>query len=229
MDAGMDKKNLLVVEDEKKFRDVITLFLQDEGFHVIEAETGEQAVELFNEQPVDLVILDVMLPGMNGYEVCKIIRQTSEVPILFLTAMDDDDYYMLGYKAGADDYITKPFRMFLLAMKVKRILNRHSSSGSLPVSSRGIQVDEDSFIVRVDGEDILLTQKEFQLCRLLMKHEGRVLTRDYLLNTVWGVEYYGDTRVVDNHIKNLRKKLGVYAGCIKTVISVGYKYEKGDR
>jgi len=145
-----------------------------------------------------------------------------------LTAMLDDDYYMLGYRAGADDYITKPFKVALLSMKVKRILDRQGGlSGSLSLN-KGIQMDEDSFICRVDGVETILTQKEFQLCRVLMKNEGRVLTRDYLLNTVWGLNYYGDTRVVDNHIKNLRKKLGAYASYIKTIISVGYKFEKSE-
>lgn len=223
---SMKNKTLLIVEDEKKFRDVISLFLKEEGFIVLEAETGEDALKLFDENPVDLVILDVMLPGINGYEVCKKIRETSEVPILFLTAMVDDDYYMLGYRAGADDYITKPFKASILALKVKRILDRQGIPAFSQALHQGLQIDEDSFVCRVDGEDAPLTQKEFQLCRLLLKNEGRVLTRDYLLNAVWGVDYYGDTRVVDNHIKNLRKKLGSYSSCIKTVISVGYKFEK---
>ncbi len=221
------QKTVLVVEDEEKLRHVIALFLRDEGLRVLEADCGEVALEMFHCNTVDLVILDVMLPDMSGFEVCSSLRKVSEVTILFLTALGDDDYFMMGYRSGADDYIAKPFKASILAMKVKRILARQNKADATQTSSEhGVKFEEDAFRCFVDDTDVGLTHKEFQILRMLINNEGRVLTRDYLLNVVWGYEYTGDTRVVDNHIKNIRKKLGAQSSCIKTVISVGYKYEK---
>lgn len=222
----MKNKTVLVVEDEEKLREVIALFLRSDKYNVLEAESGEKALILFSENNVDLIILDVMLPGINGFEVCERIRKMSDVPILFLTALGDDDYFMLGYRAGADDYIAKPFKASILALKVQRILERQEKAGLIQTSYPGIQMDENAFRCTADGIDANLTQKEFQLLRILISNEGRVITRDYLLNVIWGYDYCGDSRVVDNHIKNLRRKLGAYSKSIKTVISVGYKYEK---
>jgi DNA-binding response OmpR family regulator len=223
----MVQKTILVVEDEQNLREVIALFLRGDGFCVLEASSGEEALPLFSENTVDLIILDVMLPGINGFDVCTAVRKSSEVPVLFLTALGDDDYYRLGYQVGGDDYIVKPFKASILALKVRRILERQarveSSRSSL---GQEIHLDENAFRCFIDGADVNLTQKEFQLLRILINNEGRVMTRDSLLNIVWGYEYIGDTRVVDNHIKNIRKTLGKYASYINTVISIGYKYEK---
>ncbi len=219
-------KKVLIVEDEQKLREVIALFLRGDGLQVLEAETGEQALAIFSENAVDLIILDIMLPGISGFDVCERIRQNSDIPILFLTALGDDDYFTLGYRMGADDYIVKPFKASILALKVRRILERQIKADKVQTTINGIEIDENGFRCTVDGMDVSLTQKEFQLLQILMDNEGRTLTRDYLLNAVWGYDYYGESRVVDNHIKNIRRKLGVYSTWIKTVISVGYRYEK---
>lgn len=222
----MMNKKVLIVEDEQKLREVIALFLRGDGLQVLEAETGEQALAIFSENAVDLIILDIMLPGISGFDVCERIRQNSDIPILFLTALGDDDYFTLGYRMGADDYIVKPFKASILALKVRRILERQIKADKVQTTINGIEIDENGFRCTVDGMDVSLTQKEFQLLQILMDNEGRTLTRDYLLNAVWGYDYYGESRVVDNHIKNIRRKLGVYSTWIKTVISVGYRYEK---
>ncbi|MED1795345.1 response regulator transcription factor [Brevibacillus nitrificans] len=223
---AMMNKTVLIVEDEQKLREVITLFLHGDGLQVLEAETGEQAMKIFSECSVDLVILDIMLPNMSGFDVCERIRKNSDVPILFLTALGDDDYYTLGYRLGADDYIVKPFKASILALKVRRIFERQAKADPVKITAKGIELDIDGFRCLIDGMNIELTQKEFHLLQILMLNEGRTMTRDYLLNAVWGYDFYNESRVVDNHIKNLRRKLGTYSTYIKTVISVGYKYEK---
>jgi DNA-binding response OmpR family regulator len=167
-----------------------------------------------------------MLPDINGLEICERIRRHSDIPILFLTALGDDDYFTLGYRAGADDYIVKPFKASILALKVRRILERQAKVDPVKTTAKGIKLDTNDFRCTIDGINIALTQKEFQLLEILMLNEGRVMTRDYLLNAIWGYDYYGESRVVDNHIKNIRRKLGTYSTCVKTVISAGYKYEK---
>ncbi len=219
-------KTVLIVEDEQKLREVIALFLRGDGLQVLEAETGEQALAIFYKSAVDLVILDIMLPDISGFDVCERIRQHSDVPVLFLTALGDDDYFTLGYRVGADDYIVKPFKASILALKVRRILERQAKADQVQAATNGIELDEDAFRCMVDGIDVTLTQKEFRLLQILVRNEGRTMTRDNLLNTVWGYDYCGESRIVDNHIKNIRRKLGVYSACIKTVISVGYRYEK---
>ncbi|WP_353096875.1 response regulator transcription factor [Tissierella praeacuta] len=219
-------KAVLIVEDEQKLREVISLFLRVEGMQVLEAATGEEALTIFSENQVDLILLDVMLPDIGGFDVCSRIREHSDVPILILTALGDDDYLMLGYRMGADDYIVKPFKAAILALKVRRVLERQAKVETIQKTAHGIELDGTAFRCTVDGSDIALTFKEFQLLKLLMQNEGRTMTRDDLLNAVWGYDYYNESRIVDNHIKNIRQKLGAYSTCIKTVISVGYKYEK---
>lgn len=217
---------ILIVDDEKRLREVMALFLRGEGLTVLEAQDGEEALSLFAVHSVDLVILDIMLPGISGFEVCKKIRETSDVPILFLSALGDEDYYVLGYRAGADDYIVKPFKASILAMKVRRILEKKIRSGEAAgVSPARLELYEEAFRCVADGTEVALTSKEFSLLSELLKNRERVLTREYLLETVWGYDFMGESRVVDNHIKKLRKKLGTCAGMIKTVIGVGYKLE----
>ena len=214
---------ILIVEDEQKLREVMAVFLKTEGFEVDTAEDGETALELFARSRYDLIVLDAMLPGMSGFDVCRKIRETSEVLIIFLTALNDDDHHMLAYRLGADDYLAKPFKISILAMKIKRMLK-----GSEPSQLRfaEIELDPETWKSRVSGEEVVLTQKEFALLETLMRNPGRVITRDYFIKNVWGYDFMGDIRVVDTVVKNLRKKLGSSARCIHTVISVGYRLEE---
>jgi len=216
-------KSILVVEDEQDLREIIVLFLQAEGFDVREAADGRAALGLFDQSPADLVILDAMLPDISGFDVCRHIRSVSDVPIIFLTALEDDNHQMLGYRLGADDYVTKPFKVSILAMKAARMLSRTAGTAQ---PSRRIMMDRDARICRVDTEEVSLTQKEFDLLAHFLDNPGRVLTREYLLEVIWGFDFAGESRAVDSMVKNLRKKLGSAAALIKTVISVGYKYEE---
>lgn len=222
-------ETILVVDDEKKYRELISLFLKSEGLNVLEAPNGRTALDLFYTKKPDLIVLDVMLPDISGFDVCKKIRETSEVPILFLSALEDEGYHVIGYRAGADDYISKPFQSTVFALKVKRILQRTKNTAETKeinlIRMGSLTLDEDSYTCCVDGEGIPLTQKEFSLLFALMKNPGRVLTREYLLQKVWGYDYAGETRAVDTMIKKLRKKLGSASSLIKTVVSVGYKME----
>lgn len=216
---------ILIVDDEKNYRELISLFLKSEEYEVFEASNGKDALELFGSIGPDLVILDVMLPDISGFDVCKRIRETSEVPVLFLSALEDEGYYVVGYRAGADDYIAKPFQPSVFALKVKRILARTKKTDDHTVRVAGVTLDESRYQCTIDGVKAELTQKEFAILLALMKSPGKVLTREYLLNHVWGYDFIGDTRTVDSQIKRLRKKLGPYSDIIKTVVSVGYKVE----
>lgn len=216
---------ILIVEDEAKLRDIMARFLRVEGFEVEEAGDGESALKIFPRFSPQLVILDVMLPGISGFDVCTEIRRFSDVPIIFLTALGDDDHHMLGYHLGADDYITKPFKISVLAMKARRMLQRTAAPEKKEYRYAGIVLDDVSHKCWVNDTEVALTQKEFILLREFMKSIGRVLTREFLLEQIWGYNYNGETRVVDTMVKNLRKKLGEEARVIRTVISVGYKME----
>lgn len=217
---------ILVADDEQKMREIISLFLRENGMEVVTAGSGAEALEQFGKNAVDLMVLDVMLGDMSGFDVCKKIREISNVPILFLSALGDDDYYMAGYLSGADDYIAKPFRASILVMKIKRILERAGQSNSKNETVAPLFLDHDAYKCMVNGQNVHLTKKEFEVLELLMKNKGRILTRDYLLEEVWKYEFCGEGRVVDNHIKNIRRKLGDVGKRIKTIISVGYKYEE---
>lgn len=219
---------ILVVDDEKHIREIISLFLKAEGFSVLEAENGAAALSLFASERVDLVILDILLPDSSGFDICREIRKTSETPILFLSALSDDDYFLLGYRAGADDYIAKPFKAAILAAKVKRMLEkRQRRDDGDSFAADGLRLDAASRICTLHGKALALTPKEFDLLLELLKNRGRVLSRDHLLSTVWGYDFNGGSRVVDNHVKKLRKKLGSDGAMIKTVMSIGYKLEAG--
>lgn len=218
-------KTILAVDDEQKLLDVIRLFLSSEGYHVVTASTGAEALAAFAECKPDLVILDVLLPDMSGFEVCSAMRKQSDVLILFLSAMGDDDYQIAGYRAGGDDYIAKPFKASVLTLKIRRMLERNSERDAKRFTVGGIVLDESSFTCTVNGEEVALTKKEFQTLLELMRERGRVLTRDYLLRAVWGYDYAGESRSVDTLVTKLRKKLGSEARLIKTVVNVGYKME----
>lgn len=218
-------QTILVVDDEKEYRDIINLFLTSEGFHVVEAANGRDAIRLFHETAPSLVVLDVLLPDMSGFEVCNTIRKSSNVLILFLSALGDEDYHIAGYRAGGDDYIAKPFRASVLAMKIRRMLERGAAQDQTVSRIGEIELDEKAYVCRISGRVVALTQKEFMVLSELMRQRGRVLTRNYLLQEIWGYDYMGESRAVDVLITKLRKKLGSSASLIKTVINVGYKME----
>jgi two-component system, OmpR family, response regulator len=222
------QKNILVVEDEQKLREITVDYFKNEGFRVFEAENGKQAIDIFKEEEVHLIILDIMLPELDGWSVCRRIRKTSTVPIIMLTARSDEDDKLLGFELGADEYVTKPFSPKVLVARSKAMLKRAEGNagkeeGVLAIG--GIEINQLSRMVSVDGEEIVLTHKEFELLTYLIENKGIVLSRENLLNQIWGYDYYGDDRTVDTHIKKLRKKLGKKAIHIRTVIRAGYKFE----
>ena len=221
----MDNK-ILVAEDEEKIRRLVSSYLVREGFKVVEAADGQQAVEKFEDnEDVVLVMLDVMMPKKDGYDACREIRGKSNVPILMLTARDSEQDEVAGFGAGADEYIAKPFSPTILVTRVKNLLRRTSSNDMSDVSAGGVKVLYRERTVTVDGKKIITTPKEFDLLYYLIRNTNIVLTRDQIICTVWDMDYAGDDRTVDTHIKCLRAKLGPYAKCIVTVRKVGYKCE----
>ncbi|WP_459500122.1 response regulator transcription factor [Bacillus sp. C1] len=223
-------KTVLLVEDERRLREIVSDYFRNEGFEVIEAEDGKQALELFAEHTIDLIMLDIMLPEIDGWSVCRRIRKESAVPIIMLTARSDEDDTLLGFELGADEYVTKPFSPKVLVARAKTLLKRADGAVGVAeenaLSMAGIDVNRLSRTVSVNGEEIILTHKEFELLVYLMENKGIVLSRQHLLDQLWGYDYYGDDRTVDTHIKKLRNKLGEKAKHIGTVIRVGYKFEE---
>lgn len=223
-------KTVLLVEDERRLREIVSDYFRNEGFEVIEAEDGKKALELFAEHEIDLIMLDIMLPEIDGWSVCRRIRKESAVPIIMLTARSDEDDTLLGFELGADEYVTKPFSPKVLVARAKTLLKRADGVVGVAeenaMSLAGIEVNRLSRTVLVDGEEIILTHKEFELLVYLMENKGIVLSRQHLLDQLWGYDYYGDDRTVDTHIKKLRNKLGDRAKHIGTVIRVGYKFEE---
>ncbi|PEA89625.1 response regulator transcription factor [Bacillus thuringiensis] len=223
-------KTVLLVEDERRLREIVSDYFRNEGFEVIEAEDGKKALELFAEHEIDLIMLDIMLPEIDGWSVCRRIRKESAVPIIMLTARSDEDDTLLGFELGADEYVTKPFSPKVLVARAKTLLKRADGAVGVAeenaMSLAGIEVNRLSRTVLVEGEEIILTHKEFELLVYLMENKGIVLSRQHLLDQLWGYDYYGDDRTVDTHIKKLRNKLGDKAKHIGTVIRVGYKFEE---
>ncbi|MEI4801905.1 response regulator transcription factor [Bacillus sp. FJAT-51639] len=223
-------KTVLLVEDERRLREIVSDYFRNEGFEVIEAEDGKQALELFADHTVDLIILDIMLPEIDGWSVCRRVRKESAVPIIMLTARSDEDDTLLGFELGADEYVTKPFSPKILVARAKTLLKRADGAVGQAeenmLSLAGIDVNRLSRTVTVDGEEVILTHKEFELLVYLMENKGIVLSRQHLLDQLWGYDYFGDDRTVDTHIKKLRNKLGDKATHISTVIRVGYKFEE---
>lgn len=207
-------KMILVVDDEKPISDIITFNLKNEGYEIITAYDGEEALEKFNDESPDLVLLDLMLPKIDGLEVCREIRKTSSVPIIMLTAKDSEIDKVLGLELGADDYVTKPFSNRELIARVKANLRRNAvrEEESLEEESSDIEVGDlivhqDAYIVSKRGKEIELTHREFELLHYLSRHIGQVMTREHLLETVWGYDYFGDVRTVDVTIRRLREKI----------------------
>ncbi|WP_160045694.1 MULTISPECIES: response regulator transcription factor [Paenibacillus] len=218
---------ILIVEDEPILREIMKDYFLEGGYGVLEAADGKQALVLFEEHGADLIILDIMLPELDGWSVCKRIRKTSNVPIIMLTARSDEDDTLLGFELGADDYVTKPYSPPILLARAKRLLeSRHvREQESDTLSSSGIMIDFPSRTVSVDGESCSLTHTEFEILAYLMKNKGIIINREQLITKIWGYDFVGDDRTVNSHIRNLRSKLGEHAKHIVTVVRSGYKFE----
>ncbi|WP_139904620.1 response regulator transcription factor [Clostridium thermarum] len=222
------KKKILLVEDEKRMRILLCDYLKREDFEYYEASNGLEAMEMLKKNPVDLVVLDIMMPFMDGWEVCKHIRKTSNIPIIILTAKAEEEDKLLGYELGADDYVTKPFSPKVLIAKIKVLLKRTeatSEANNTLISMDGLTINELSHEVRINDEEVVLSPKEYELLLYLVKNAGIALTRNQILDSVWGVDYYGDARTVDTNIKRLREKLKEKAYLITTIRGSGYRFE----
>ena len=218
---------ILIVEDDLSIQALLHDFIQEAGHSVVLAADGVEALAKHSEQEFDLVLLDIMLPKIDGYGVCEVIRQKSDVPIIMLTAMDDEESQLKGLDLQADDYITKPFSMPVLLRKIAAVLRRSSKQNQMPQTMRykDLTLDLDGYKAYAGGEYIDLTPREFEILRELLLHKGRILTRQNFLQTIWKYEFFGEERIIDTHIKNLRKKLGG-EDYIETIRGVGYRIDK---
>jgi two-component system response regulator RegX3 len=231
--SGEKRVNILLVEDEESFVDALTIGLDREGFDVAVARDGQQAVALFAKENFDIVLLDLMLPKMSGLDVCRQIRASSEVPIIIVSAKGEEVDMVLMLEIGADDYVTKPYRLRELVARIRAVLRRRETHENVVASDDEIQLgpirmDIDARRCYVDGEEIKLRKKEFALLRLLLENPGRVLTREVLIDRIWGSDYVGDTKTLDVHIKRLRTLIEdnpKNPEHITTVRGVGYRYE----
>lgn len=219
-------QSIFIVEDDPAIQALLHDFLLEAGYAVAVASDGVEALSRFEEQTFDLVLLDLLLPKMDGYSVCRAIREKSDVPVIMLTALDGEDAQIRGLDLRADDYITKPFSMPVLLRKIAAVLRRCSGrEEAQTIRLRGLTLDLDGYRTYADGKKLGLTPREFEILRELASHPGRVLTRQNLLRTLWRYEFLGDERIIDTHMKNLRKKLGPY-DCIETVRGVGYRIDQ---
>lgn len=223
----MDKRKILVVDDEARMRKLVNDFLTKNHYIVIEAENGEKAVDIFlEEKDIDLIILDVMMPVMDGWEACREIRRYSKVPIIMLTAKSDENDELKGFQLGVDEYISKPFSPKILVARVEAIFRRTMNEDESEVLEvNGIVIDMPAHEVRINGSVIELSYKEFELLVYFVKNAGIALSRERILNNVWNYDYFGDARTIDTHVKKLRSKMGEKGDCIKTIWGMGYKFE----
>lgn len=223
----MEKIKILVVDDESRMRKLVRDFLEREGFEVLEAGDGVEAMDLFyEEKEVALVILDVMMPKMDGWQTLREIRQTSQVPVIMLTARSEERDELQGFKLGVDEYISKPFSPKILVARVEAVLRRSHAVGVGEVlEAGGITVDKAAHQVKIDGKEIDLSFKEFELMAYFVENQGIALSREKILNNVWNYDYFGDARTIDTHVKKLRSKMGDKGEYIKTVWGMGYKFE----
>lgn len=221
----MERLKILVADDESRMRKLVKDFLIKSNFEVMEAEDGSQALDLFYAtKDIALIILDVMMPKMDGFEVCREIRQTSQVPIIMLTAKGDERDELQGFQLGVDEYITKPFSPKILVARVEAVLRRTNQAEETELLEYGgIVVDKTAHSVTIDGKPVDLSFKEFELLTYFMENKGIALSREKILNHVWNYDYFGDARTIDTHVKKLRSKLGDKGDLIKTIWGVGYK------
>lgn len=224
-------KKILVVEDDQAIQALLQDFLIEAGYDVVTASDGVEALSEFEKQPFDLILLDVMLPKIDGFAVCEVIRQKSDVAIVMLTALDDEEHQIRGLDLQVDDYLTKPFSMPILIRKIAAVLRRQEKRGgdNVPqmISYRELDLEMDGYKVYIKRNPVDLTPREFEILRELLLHQGRILTRENLLSALWKYDFFGDERIIDTHIKNIRKKLGG-ADYIETIRGVGYRIDKED-
>ncbi|MDY2699151.1 MAG: response regulator transcription factor [Lachnospiraceae bacterium] len=223
----MDKLKILVVDDESRMRKLVKDFLVKSNYEVLEAEDGSAALDIFfEEKDISLIILDVMMPKMDGWQVCREIRQYSKVPIIMLTAKSDERDELQGFQLGVDEYISKPFSPKILVARVEAILRRTNQIGdNESLEAGGIIIDKAAHRVTIDGEPIDLSYKEFELLSYFLENKGIALSREKILNNVWNYDYFGDARTIDTHVKKLRSKMGEKGDLIKTIWGMGYKFE----
>lgn len=220
-------QNILIVEDDMDIQELLREFLKEAGYEVMAANDGIEAMDLFAKNKYDLILLDIMLPKIDGFGVCELIRKQSQVPIIMLTALGGEEEQIRGLDLQVDDYITKPFSVPILIRKIAAVLRRSGQTqdeGHKTIAYQNLLLDLDNYTAMVDGTAYELTQREFEVLRELLTHQGRIMTRQNLLDKLWRYDFYGDERVVDTHIKNLRKKLGIEF--IQTVRGVGYRIDK---
>ena len=222
----MKPLKILVVDDESRMRKLVKDFLTKSGYVVVEAGDGSEALDIFfSHKDIGLVILDIMMPTLNGWQVCREIREYSEVPIIMLTAKSDERDELQGFELGVDEYISKPFSPKILVARVEAILRRSGrSEENASLSACGIELNKDAHQVTIDGEAVDLSYKEFELLAYFMENEGTALSREKILNHVWNYDYFGDARTIDNKVKKLRSKMGEKGNTIKTIWGMGYKF-----
>lgn len=225
----MDRRKILIVDDESRIRKLVRDFLVKAGYEVVEAGDGEEALELFYEQKdIGLIVLDVMMPKMDGWQVCREIREQSKVPIIMLTARGDEQDELQGFRLGVDEYISKPFSPKILVARIEAILRRTTPQGEDHLlSCGGIRIDKAAHQVFLDDKPVDLSYKEFELLVYFVENKGIALSREKILNHVWNYDYFGDARTIDTHVKKLRSKLGEKGDLIKTIWGMGYKLEEG--
>lgn len=223
----MDKIKILVVDDESRMRKLVRDFLVKSGYDVLEAGDGEEALDLFfRDKEIALLILDVMMPKMDGWQVCREIRQYSKVPIIMLTAKSDERDELLGFELGVDEYISKPFSPKILVARVEAILRRTGQVDHESIlEAGGIQINKSAHMATLDGQPMELSYKEFELLSYFLENQGIALSREKILNNVWNYDYFGDARTIDTHVKKLRSKMGEKGEYIKTIWGMGYKFE----
>ena len=223
----MERAKILVVDDESRMRKLVKDFLTREGYIVLEAGDGMEAMYLFYEdKDIALIILDVMMPKMDGWQVCREVRETSKVPIIMLTARSEERDELQGFELGVDEYISKPFSPKILVARVNAILRRTLGAvGNDSLEAGGITIDKSAHIVKIDGTPVELSYKEFELLTYFIENQGIALSREKILNNVWNYDYFGDARTIDTHVKKLRSKLGDKGEYIKTIWGMGYKFE----
>ena len=222
------EESILVVDDEERMRKLIKDFLTNKGYHILEAEDGEKALEIYqeNKSKIMLILLDVMMPKLDGWSVLRQIRQENkELPIIMLTARGEEQDELFGFELGVDEYISKPFSPKILVARVEEILKRTGKNEKEIKDLGGIQIDKEGRTVSVDGKPIELSLREYELLLYLVQNENIALSRDKILNNVWNYDYYGDTRTIDSHVKKIRHKLGKKGKYIKTIRGIGYKFE----
>ena len=222
----MERLKVLVVDDEERMRKLIADFLKVKDYDVLEAGDGEQAVDVcFSVKDIALVILDVMMPKMDGWEVLRTIRERSHVPVIMLTARSEETDELKGFQYGADEYISKPFSPKILVARVEAILRRSGINQEETITVAGITVDKSAHAVSIDGKELELSFKEYELLLYFIENKGIALSREKILNNVWNYDYFGDARTIDTHVKKLRAKMGEKGDCIRTVWGMGYKFD----